>query len=148
VDTSGRRSGNLPIQRERRGRVKAASAASAVSEALTRQVLPHNRGWSDGARVARTATCSGRKTCPLTRAYVVVTPGFETAQDAFEASWDVAPYFTLQPLCNLCLSAPVMMFGVDGARRLHAEAHAKWQKHGRPTPIHEVTGEESERDNK
>jgi hypothetical protein len=74
------------------------------------------------------------------------TEAFETAQDAFDASWDVAPYFTLQPLCNLCLSAPVMILGVDGARRLHAEAHAKWKKHGRPTPMHAVTGEESEQD--
>ncbi len=53
------------------------------------------------------------------------TEAFETAQDAFEASWDVAPYFTLQPLCNLCLSAPVLILGVDGARRLHAEAARK-----------------------
>jgi hypothetical protein len=27
-------------------------------------------------------------------------------QYRFEASWDVAPHFTLQPLCNLCLSVP------------------------------------------
>ena len=75
------------------------------------------------------------------------TEAFVTAQDAFEASWDVAPYFTLQPLCNLCLSAPVMILGVDGARQMHAEAHAKWKKHGRPKPMHAVTGEESEQDN-
>lgn len=28
---------------------------------------------------------------------------FETPADAHEASWDVAPYLTLQPLCPNCL---------------------------------------------
>jgi hypothetical protein len=40
-----------------------------------------------------------------------------------------------------------MILGVDGARRLHAEAHAKWKKHGRPTPMHAATVEESDQDN-
>jgi hypothetical protein len=69
------------------------------------------------------------------------TEAFETAQDAFEASRDVAPYFTMQPLCNLCLSAPVMILGLDGARRMHAKAHEEWKKHGRPAPIRAVTDE-------
>ena len=33
---------------------------------------------------------------------------FETAEAADAASWDVAPYFTLQPLCDWCLSAPIL----------------------------------------
>jgi len=77
------------------------------------------------------------------------TEAFETAQDAFEASWDVAPYFTLQPLCNLCLSAPVIILGLEGARRLPsalAKAHEEWRKHGRPTPIRAVTGEAPNQD--
>lgn len=31
---------------------------------------------------------------------------FETPADAHEASWDVAPYFTLQPICPECLLGP------------------------------------------
>ncbi|GEM_PF-3785945 len=31
---------------------------------------------------------------------------FETPADAHEASWDVAPYFRLQPLCPDCLYGP------------------------------------------
>lgn len=31
---------------------------------------------------------------------------FEIPADAHEASWDVAPYFTLQPLCSKCLYGP------------------------------------------
>lgn len=69
------------------------------------------------------------------------TEAFETAQDAFEAGWDVAPYFTLQPLCNLCLSAPVMILGLDAARLLHAEKHAQWQNQGRPTASRAATDE-------
>ena len=33
------------------------------------------------------------------------TETFETAEEAFDASWDVAPYFTLQPLCDFCVCA-------------------------------------------
>ena len=32
---------------------------------------------------------------------------FETPADAHEASWDVAPYFRLQPLCPDCLFGPL-----------------------------------------
>jgi hypothetical protein len=63
------------------------------------------------------------------------TETFETAEEAFDASWDVTPYFTLQPLCDFCPSAPVLIHGLNGARRLHAEEYASWKKHGRPTPI-------------
>src|SRR5258705_13977605 len=31
--------------------------------------------------------------------------GFDSADAAFQAGWDVAPHFTLQPLCNLCPSS-------------------------------------------
>ncbi|NOX24471.1 MAG: hypothetical protein GXP36_15460 [Actinobacteria bacterium] len=31
---------------------------------------------------------------------------FQTPADAHEASWDVAPYFVLQPLCPDCLFGP------------------------------------------
>lgn len=72
------------------------------------------------------------------------TEAFEAAQDAFEAGWDVAPYFTLQPLCNLCLSAPVIILGLDAARQLHAEKHTQWKKHGRPTAARAVTDETSD----
>jgi hypothetical protein len=33
-----------------------------------------------------------------------VEASFETPADAHEANWDVAPYFTFQPLCPNCLS--------------------------------------------
>jgi hypothetical protein len=72
------------------------------------------------------------------------TEAFETAEAAFQASWDVAPYFTLQPLCDFCMSAPILIHGLDEARRLHAETHAHWKKHGRPTPIHANSGEEAD----
>jgi len=61
------------------------------------------------------------------------TEPFETDHDAFEAGWDVAPYFPLEPLCNLCLSATVMILGLDAARLLHTEKHAQSQKQGRRT---------------
>jgi hypothetical protein len=60
------------------------------------------------------------------------TETFESADAAFAAGWDVAPHFTLQPVCNLCLSAPILILGLDGARRRHAAAHARWQRDGRP----------------
>lgn len=57
---------------------------------------------------------------------------FESADAAFQAGWDVAPYFTLQPLCNLCPAAPVALHGLVSARARHAELHAAWQRDGRP----------------
>ena len=74
------------------------------------------------------------------------TETFDTAEAAFQASWDVAPYFTLQPLCDWCMSAPILIHGLDEARRLHADTHAHWKKRGRPTPIHAITGEEPDQD--
>jgi hypothetical protein len=74
------------------------------------------------------------------------TEAFETAEDAFEAGWDVSPYFTLQPLCDFCPSAPVLIHRLDGARSRHADAHANCKKHGRPTPLREFTGEEPNQD--
>jgi len=60
------------------------------------------------------------------------TQTFESADAAFQAGWDVAPRFTVQPLCNLCPSAPVVLRGLEGARTRHAEMHAAWQRDGRP----------------
>ena len=57
---------------------------------------------------------------------------FETADAAFHAGWDVAPHFTVQPLCNLCPSSPVVLEGLERARARHAELHAAWQRDGRP----------------
>ena len=52
--------------------------------------------------------------------------------------------------CSRCAisvrRALVLIHGLDGARRLHADEHANWKKHGRPTPIREVTGEEPNQD--
>jgi hypothetical protein len=53
----------------------------------------------------------------------------------------VAPYFTLQPLCDFCPSSSILIHGLDKARRLHAEEHANWTKHGRPSPIHTIIEE-------
>ena len=76
------------------------------------------------------------------------TETFETAEAADDASWDVAPYFTLQPLCDWCMSAPILIHGLDEARRLHADEHENWKKHGRPRPIRDISGEESNQDQK
>ena len=60
--------------------------------------------------------------CRRTRAFCCGhTEMFETAEAAHDASWDVAPYFTLQPLCDCCMSAPILIHGLDEARRLHAD---------------------------
>jgi hypothetical protein len=48
----------------------------------------------------------------------------------------------VQPLCDFCPSAPVLIHGLDGARRLHADEHANWKKYRPPTPLRELTGEE------
>lgn len=61
------------------------------------------------------------------------TETFESPVAAYHAGWDVAPHFTLQPLCKLCPSAPVAIRGLEGARRRHAALHAAWQRDGRPT---------------
>ena len=63
------------------------------------------------------------------------TETFESAEAAHLASWDVTPYFTLQPLCDWCLTAPILIHGLDAARRLHAAEHERWKKDGRPEPI-------------
>ena len=47
----------------------------------------------------------------------------ESAEAAHHASWDVAPYFTLQPLCDLCMSAPILILGLEGAWKQHAATH-------------------------
>ena len=65
------------------------------------------------------------------------TEMFESAEAAFRASWDVAPRFTVQPLCDLCLTTPIPLYGLEGARNLHAAAHAHWKEHGRGAPIDE-----------
>ena len=60
------------------------------------------------------------------------TETFESADAAFQAGWDVAPHFTVQPLCNLCPSSPVVLEGLERARERHAKLHAAWQRDGRP----------------
>jgi hypothetical protein len=81
------------------------------------------------------------ETCRPTPISAGLTPEtFETADEAFEAGWDIAPYFTLQPLCDFCRSAAVLIHGLDGARSRHADEHANWKKHGRPTRLRELTG--------
>jgi hypothetical protein len=70
------------------------------------------------------------------------TETFETADEAFEAGWDMAAYFTLQPLCDFCPSSPVLIHRPDDARRLHVDEHSNWKKHGRSTPLRELAGEE------
>jgi hypothetical protein len=74
------------------------------------------------------------------------TQTFESPDEAFEASWDVEPYFTLQPLCDFCPSSLILIHGLDGARRRHAQEHANWKEHGRPTPIGEIIGEGQNQD--
>jgi hypothetical protein len=88
--------------------------------------------WDQEARKMPTYTCL---CCEHTQT-------FATAEAAHAASWDVAPYFTLQPLCDWCMSWPILIHGLDEARRLHAEEHESWKKNGRPLPIHESSSEE------
>ena len=66
--------------------------------------------------------------------------------EAFEAGWHIAPYFTLQPLCDFWPSASVLIHGLDGVRSRHTDEHANWKRHGRPTPLRELTGEEPNQD--
>lgn len=54
---------------------------------------------------------------------------------AFHANWDVAPYFTLQPLCELCMSTRILIYALEDARRQHAAMHAHWEDHGRAPPF-------------
>lgn len=68
------------------------------------------------------------------------TEDCDSADAAFQAGWDVAPHFTLQPICNLCPSSPVVLQGLDGARARHARLHAAWQRDGRPKAF-DVGGE-------
>jgi hypothetical protein len=70
------------------------------------------------------------------------TETFETAEAAHHASWDVEPYFTLQPLCDWCFAAPIMIYGLEEARRRHAAEHDEWRTKGRPKPIHELTSDD------
>ena len=42
--------------------------------------------------------------------------------------------------------ATVLIHGIDGASRRHADEHANWKRHGRPTPLRELTGEEPNQD--
>jgi hypothetical protein len=56
----------------------------------------------------------------------------ESADAAFQTGWDVAPHFTIQPLCKLCPAAPVVLHGLEGARERHARSHDAWHRDGRP----------------
>ncbi len=60
------------------------------------------------------------------------TETFESTDAALNGGWDVAPHFTLQPLCNLCPAAPIVVDGLERARQRHAHVHAVWQRDGRP----------------
>lgn len=71
---------------------------------------------------------------------------FESAEAAHHASWDVAPYFTLQPLCDLCLSAPILILGLEGARQQHAAAHEQWKRNGRPRLVDNEAATDSGQD--
>lgn len=44
---------------------------------------------------------------------------FDSAEEAFKSGWDVAPYFTIEPLCDECPSAYVAIYGIAEARRRH-----------------------------
>ena len=57
---------------------------------------------------------------------------FDEPKDAYDAGWDIVPYFTLAPFCNLCPSSPAAIGGVDDCREQHASNHAKWKVDGRP----------------
>lgn len=74
------------------------------------------------------------------------TQAVDTPEEVFEASWDVAPYFTRQPPSDFCSSSSILIHGLDEARHLHADAHANWKKHGLLTPIHSITSEEPNQD--
>lgn len=57
---------------------------------------------------------------------------FESAEAAYKAGWDVPPYFTIHPLCDLCPASEVVISGLAIAREKHREAHERWAKDGRP----------------
>lgn len=57
---------------------------------------------------------------------------FNSAEEAYKAGWDVAPYFTIQPLCNLCPASSVAVSGLKAAQERHAKSHARWARDGRP----------------
>jgi hypothetical protein len=65
---------------------------------------------------------------------------FENAEAAYKAGWDVPPYFTVvQPMCNLCPSAPVVIHGgIEGARMRHKCSHERWKRDGRPAHFEEA----------
>jgi hypothetical protein len=78
-------------------------------------------------------------------AAVIVRPSRRRKRPSSRAGmWH--PYFTRQPLCDFCPSAPVLIHGLDGPRSRHADEHANWKRHGRPTPLRELTGEEPNQD--
>lgn len=58
---------------------------------------------------------------------------FADGRAAFDAGWDVPPYFTLQPLCDLCPASAVVIHGLEAARQRHKASHERWEKkEGRP----------------
>ena len=60
------------------------------------------------------------------------TETFAAPTAAYEAGWDIAPFFTLQPLCSLCPAAPLAMKGIEAGRMRHAPVHSRWGWEGRP----------------
>lgn len=143
--TSRRRSSNCRSEGSTQGGSRPPSRRAPASEALMRPSAPAQSRLERRRTVGQNSEFLRPDTMPT---YACLccghTEAFETAQEAFEAGWDVAPYFTLQPLCNLCLSAPVMILGLDAARELHADKHAQWQKQGRPTAPRAATDETSD----
>jgi hypothetical protein len=69
------------------------------------KALPENRGWSDGAPSSELRAGSAEAMPTYTCLCCCHTETFDTPEDAFEAGWDVAPYFTLQPVRFLSVSA-------------------------------------------
>jgi hypothetical protein len=74
-----------------------------------------------------------RMTCPvppvtLTCDCCGYTADFEDGEAAFNAGWDAPPHFSGYVSCPLCPSSNVVL----GRTYLHAQAHQRWQRDGRP----------------
>lgn len=53
---------------------------------------------------------------------------FEDGQAAFDAGWDAPPTFTTHVSCDLCPGSWIVL----GCTGMHAAAHARWEREGRP----------------
>src|SRR2546430_6656812 len=93
-DIPSRRSSNCRFERERAGRVKGAQRRS---EPLTRPSAPAKSRPERRRTGANSQLIVPENVLTYTCLCCSHTETFETAEAAFEAGWDVAPYFTLQP---------------------------------------------------